>query len=287
VRYIMRYPELLTLILLALCSCKQNDHKKYTESIDKTIQNVFDISRDTIIACKYGKGLIFSKDGGKSWKELAPNLLFDEVTLTDNGCLVGLDSWVGIHEADYSKLYLSKDFGKTWNIFNVDTRIFFPVKIVSNSKEKLLIQTWDNKIYESYGKDLTTDWTFVRNGTDRKNQYGDIELPYKIDGSNDHDIKLLREENNQVDTLATLATCRQVNNVASLTDFVYISGAGYEKSFEETYAYFASYSKEAGIKEYKIPGRYAYLKKTQHNNIYIMNDEGLFITNKDTLQRLY
>ncbi|MDB5192497.1 MAG: hypothetical protein JWQ96_2060 [Segetibacter sp.] len=283
----MRHLKLLTLLLLAFCSCRQNNHKKNIEDAAKTIQNVFDISNDTIIACKYGKGLILSNDGGKSWTELETNLLFDEVTLTDNGYLVGLDSWRGIHEPDYSRLYLSKDFGKTWKTFNLDTKTFFPLNIVSNPKEKLLVQTVDNKIYQLNGLNLTNDWTLVKNGTEQKNQYKEIELPYKIDDSNDHNIKLLLEKNKQVDTLAKLATCRQVNNVASFTDFVYISGAGYEKSFEETYAYFASYSKETGLKEYKIPGHFAYLKKTQHNNIYIMNDEGLFITNKDTLQRLY
>jgi hypothetical protein len=287
VRYIMRHLTLLTLLLLAFCSCKQNDKKKKVETTNKTIQNVFDISSDTIIACKYGKGLILSKDAGKTWIELKTEILFDEVTIIDNGFLVGLDSWRGIHEPDYSRLYLSKDFGQTWQTFNLDTKRFFPLNIVSNPRENLLIQTVDNKIYQLNGTDLINDWTFVKNATQQQNQYKEIELPFKIDDSNDHAIKLLLETDKQSETLAKLTTCRQVNNVTSSTDFVYISGAGYEKSFEETYAYFASYSKSNRLKEYKIPGHYAYLKKTQLNNIYIMNDDGLFITNKDTLRRLY
>jgi hypothetical protein len=287
VRYIMRHLKLLTLLFLAFCGCKQNDKKKNVETTNKTIQNVFDISSDTIIACKYGKGLILSKDAGKTWTELKTELLFDEVTIIDNGYLVGLDSWRGIHEPDYSKLYLSKDFGQTWQTFNLGTKRFFPLNIVSNPRQKLLVQTVDNKIYQLDGTDLINDWTFVKNATEIQNQYKEIELPFKIDDSNDHEIKLLLETNKQSEILAKLATCRQVNTVASLTDFVYISGAGYEKSFEETNAYFASYSKSNGLKEYKIPGHYAYLKKTQLNNIYIMNDDGLFITNKDTLRRLY
>ncbi len=283
----MRHLKLLTLIFLAFCGCKQNDKKKNVETTNKTIQNVFDISNDTIIACKYGKGLILSKDAGKTWTELKTEILFDEVTIIDNGYLVGLDSWRGIHEPDYSKLYLSKDFGQTWQTFNLDTKRFFPLNIVSNPRQKLLVQTVDNKIYQLNGTDLNNDWTFVKNATELQNQYKEIELPYKIDDSNDHEIKLLLDTNKQSKTLAKLATCRQVNNVTSLIDFVYISGEGYEKSFDETYAYFASYSKSNGLKEYKIPGHYAYLKKTQLNNIYIMNDDGLFITNNDTLRRLY
>lgn len=277
----------MTFILLAFCSCKQNDKKRNDGTIDKTIQNVFDISSDTIIACKYGKGLILSKDSGKTWMELKTEVPFDEVTIIDSGFLVGLDSWRGIHEPDYSRLFLSKDFGRTWQTFNLDTKRFFPLNIVSNPREKILVQTVDNKIYKLTGTDLINNWTFVKNGRELQNQYKDIELPFKIDDSNDHEIRLLLKTNKQIDTLAKLATCRQVNNVASFNDFVYISGEGYEKSFEETYAYFASYSKSKGLKEYKIPGHYAYLKKTQLNNIYIMNDEGLFITNKDTLRRLY
>jgi hypothetical protein len=283
----MKHLELLILFLLVFCGCKHNDHKRKTATSDRTIENVFDISNDTIIGCKHGAGLILSKDGGKSWTELETNLLFDEVTLTDSGYLVGLDSWQGIHEPDYSRLYLSKDFGKTWHTFNLDTKKFFPFKIISEPKQKLLVQTFDNKIYELTGKDLISDWTFIKDGAKLQNQYKEIESPFKIDASSDHNIKLLSETNNQIDTLATLATCRQVNNVTSLNDFVYISGAGYEKSFEETYAYFAAYNKTMGLKEYKIPGHYSYLKKTRNNKVYIMNDEGLFITNKDTLQKLY
>lgn len=283
----MRHLKLLTLLFLAFCGCKQNDKKKNVETTNKSIQNVFDISSDTIIACKYGKSLILSKDGSKTWTELKTELLFDEVTIIDNGYLVGLYSWRGIHEPDCSKLYLSKDFGQTWQTFNLDTKRFFPLNIVSNPRQKLLVQTVDNKIYQLDGTDLINDWTFVKNATEIQNQYKEIELPFKIDDSNDHEIKLLLETNKQSEILAKLSTCRQVNNVASWTDFVYISGAGYEKSFEETNAYFASFSKSNGLKEYKIPGHYAYLKKTQLNNIYIMNDDGLFITNKDTLRRLY
>ena len=145
------------------------------------------------------------------------------------------------------------------------------MNIVSNPKEKLLVQTVDNKIYQLNGTDLINDWTFVKNTTELQNQYKEIEVPFKVDDSNDHEIKLLLETNKQSEPFAKLTACRQVNNVASSTDFVYISGEGYEKSFEETYAYFASYSKSKGLKEFKIPGHYAYLKKTQLNNIYIMN----------------
>jgi hypothetical protein len=68
VRYIMRHLKLLTLFLLWVTGCRQkgnnHDTKDFSEVKDKTIQNVFDISKDTIIACKHGQGLILSTDAG-------------------------------------------------------------------------------------------------------------------------------------------------------------------------------------------------------------------------------
>jgi hypothetical protein len=288
----MRHLKLLTLLLLGFYSCKQkastHDAKGHNEVADKTIQNVFDISNDTIIACKYGKGLILSKDAGHSWTELKTNLLFDEVTSTDNGYLVGLDSWQGIHEPDYSRLYLSKDFGNTWETFNLDTKTFFPLRIISIPKEKVLVQTVDNKIYQLNGLNLKTDWTFIKSveQTDEENKRS--SLPFAIDDYNDHRIKLYQSRNKMFDTLAILDKCRQVNDVISTNNFVYVAGAGYKNSSdEETYAYYASYNEQNGLKQYIMPGRYAYLKKTQLDKVYIMSDEGLFLTNQDTLKRLY
>ena len=292
VRYIMRHLKLLTLLLLWFTGCGQKDSnhdtKVFSEFKDKTIQNVFDISKDTIIACKYGQGLILSTDAGLNWTELKTNLLFDEVTMTDSGYLVGLDSWQGIHEPDYSRLYLSKDFGKTWQTFNLDTKSFFPLNIVSKPKEKVLVQTVDYKLYQLNGLNLKTDWTFVQLAKPSGEKDSKSSLPFAIDDYDDHRIKLFQTNNKTIDTLAILNKCRQVNDIVSASDFVYIAGAGYiNLSDQENYAYYASYNKQNGLKEYVIPGHYAYLKKTQLDRIYIMNDEGLFLTNQDTLKRLY
>lgn len=280
------------LFLLCFTGCRQKDSnhdaKDFSEVTDKTIQNVFDISKDTIIACKYEQGLIFSTDAGLNWTELKTNLLFDEVTMTDSGYLVGLDSWQGIHEPDYSRLYLSKDFGKTWQTFNLDTKSFFPLNIVSTPKNKLIVQTVDNKLYQLNGLNLQTDWTFVQLAKPSDKQNNKSSLPFAIDDYDDHRIKLFQTSNKVIDTLAILDKCRQVNDIISASDFVYIAGTGYTNlSDKENYAYYASYNKQNGLKQYVLPGHYAYLKKTQLDRVYIMNDAGLFITNQDTLKKLY
>lgn len=288
----MRHLKLLTLFLLWFTGCRQkhsnHDTKDFSEVTGKTIQNVFDISKDTIIACKYGQGLILSTDAGLNWTELKTDLLFDEVTISDSGYLIGLDSWQGIHEQDYSRLYLSKDFGKTWQIFKLDTKIFFPLHFISKPKEKVLVQTFDNKVYQLNGLNLKTDWTLIKSvkPTDKENNKS--ALPFAIDDYNDHRIKLFNARNTPIDTLAILDKCRQVNDMISTNKFVYIAGTGYKNSSdEETYAYFASYNKQNGLKQYVIPGHYAYLKKTHLERVYIMNDVGLFIANQDTLKKLY
>ncbi|MGE5108364.1 MAG: hypothetical protein ACM3H8_12515 [Sphingobacteriales bacterium] len=262
--------------------------KGHIQSVNKTIENVFDISNDTIIACKYENGLILSKDAGQSWTELKTALLFDEVTLSDNGYLIGLDSWQGIHEPDYSRLYLSKDFGKTWQTFSLDCKTFFPLHIISMPKEKVLVETVDNKVYQLNGLNLKTDWAFIKSVKPTEAENIKSCLPFVIDDYDDHRIKLFHLSTKKIDTLAILDKCRQVNNIISAIKFVYISGAGYNKSSgDETYAYYSSYNKKNGLKQYIIPGHYAYLKKTQLGRVYIMNDKGLFITNQDTLKKLY
>lgn len=286
----MRLLQLLTLALLTFgCNQKDNNRntKVYGKVTDKTIQNVFDISNDTIIACKHGQGLILSTDAGQSWKELKTNILLDEVTMTDSGYLVGLDSWQGIHEPDYSRLYLSKDFGKSWQTFELDTKTFFPLHIVSPPKTKMVVQTVDNKLYQLNGLNLKTDWAFVQSAKPTDEEKIKSSFPFAIDDNDDHRIKLLMTSKT-IDTLAILANCRQVNDVINSSGFVYIAGAGYKNlSDKEYYAYYAAYNEKSGLKEYVIPGHYAYLKKTQLDRIYIMNDAGLFIADRDSLRKLY
>jgi hypothetical protein len=215
----MQHFYLLLFILVGFTSCrsKESHHTTTkpiaTAEVDKIIDDVIDISHDTIIACKHSNGLIISTDAGKSWTEVNPNLYFKEVAMTDSGYLIGIHSWVGIHEADLSKLYRSKDFGKTWDTFHLDTEKFFPLHFVSSPKEKLLVQTFDNKIYQLNGPDLKTDWTFIRPAKPiaiRKSF--ESARPFMVD---DHDvsrIKLTYMRDSIAETLTILDKCGQVND---------------------------------------------------------------------------
>jgi hypothetical protein len=267
---------------------KKNREHLYKKEIDRTIENIFDFSSDTIFACKYGKGLIFSTNKGKSWTQIADSILFDEITITNKGYLVGLDSWRGIHEADYARLFISKDFGKTWQTIPLNTKRFFPISIISLPHQRLQLQTVDNKIYELNGEDLSKDWKFIKTTSETESLYGIIEQPIQVDDYDDHKIKLFISNGNKTDTLAKLGLCRQVNNVIITKDFTYISGSGYVNLSDKTnYAYFATLNKKNKLKEYKISGSYAYLKKTQLKNVYVFNDAGIYISQNDSLKKIY
>jgi hypothetical protein len=288
---------IFTLLIIVLLGCKQNEndinHKtfkaenKNIRKIDKTIQNVYDISKDTIIACKYEKGLIISKNAGETWTNLDTTLLFDDLTLTDKGILVGLDSWQGIHEADYSKFYISKDFGKKWTIITIDTEKIFPLNIFSNPKEQLTIITTDKKIYKLTGPDLQRDWTFVKSLVVPEIDNIIRDFPFEIDDYNNRNIKLLKSNGKNKDTIITLKNCQEVNDIINYKDIVHISGLSYKLNSVINHGYYAQYKSKNNFKEFEIPGHYTYIKKTQLGNIYIMSDEGLFIERNGKIKRLY
>lgn len=290
--------ELLLLIVILGCSaCNQVETNQENitsksqpskKEIDQSIDNVFEFSEDTIFACRTRFGLIYSLNKGESWTTIAEDMFFNEITITDNGYLVGLDYWQGIHEADRSRLYLSKDFGNTWQTITLNTEKFFPVSIVSLPHQKLQLLTVENKIYELNGNDYSKDWKFIKTANERINKYITIDHPIKIDDYHADNIKLYVEKGDNSDTLAKLSLCRKINSVMNFKDFIYIAGYGYVNYHDEVgYGYFATLDRNNKLKEHKIPGHGSYLKKTQLENMYLFNDEGLYVIQYDSLKKIY
>jgi hypothetical protein len=286
---------ILFFAVLILFSCKHKKTKDIERNnifsnpenlIDKTVQNVIDISKDTIIAFKYKNELILTTDGGVNWTTLENTFYLNEFTLTDKNILIGIHSWQGIHEADFCRLYFSKDLGKIWDTITFDTNKFFPIKITSNPKEQLCVQTANYKIYKLTGENLNKDWTLIKTLKEPEPKYDVEDYPYKIDDAVDIRNKLYKI-NGMADTLAILTLCRQVNDLINTKDIIYISGMGYEPNTDINYGYYAHYTKKNGLKEYKFEGRNCYLKMTQLGNVYIMSNDGLFIENNDSIKRLY
>ena len=229
--------KILILFLLLNLGCKDKENvtntntkplKKKNSIEERYITNITDISKDSVIACNYISGLMYSTNSGKKWKDFKTSLMFKDITFTDKKILVGMDSWVGIHESDYSRIYISKNFGTSWETITFDTEKFFPLKIISNPKEQLCVITFENKIYKLQGTDYKKDWIYVKTISETEYTRDIIDYPYGVNGVSDN-LKLYKKTKNKTDTLTYLNLCSEVREISQKDKVVHISGSGTEK----------------------------------------------------------
>lgn len=286
--------KILLLFLLLNLGCNDKKHttdsntkpsKKENSSEERYITNITDISKDSVIACNYISGLMYSTNGGKNWKDFKTSLMFKDITFTDKKNLVGMDSWVGIHESDYSRIHISKDFGTSWETITFDTEKFFPVKIISNPKEQLCILTFENKIYKLQGTDYKKDWVYVKTIPETEYTRDIIDYPYGVNGVSDN-LKLYKKEHNKTDTLVHLNLCSEVREILQKDKIVHISGTGTEKETGKQYGYYGQFINDKTLKQYKLPGWFTNIKKTNFN-VYIMCENGLYIERNGKIEQLY
>lgn len=293
-------------ILFFAISCKENsiskgDVKK-TETVKGTtdantkllkeenvenryITNIVDISKDSVIACKYVSGLMYSVNGAKTWKDFKTSLMFKGVTFTDKKILVGIDSWVGIHEADYSRLHISKDFGNSWETITFDTENFFPIEIISSPKEQLCVLTSESKIYKLQGTDYKKDWVYVKTRPETEFTRDIIDYPYGVNSVGDK-LKLYKRNSKKADTLAYLDLCNEVREILQKDNVVHISGSGIDKKTGKEYGYYGQLIDDEILKQYRLPGWFTNIKKTKFN-VYIMCENGLYIVKNGKIKQLY
>lgn len=86
------------------------------------------IGKDTIVASTYDMSIIVSNDGGKTWKTTQRQLM--KKLGLDGTRIWGIDSWIGIHERSYSRLFYSDDIGKTWKQIELNTGLFFAMEFI-------------------------------------------------------------------------------------------------------------------------------------------------------------
>jgi len=289
-------------ILFFAISCKKNSFNKVDTAKDsivrstgdtntapsnkenRYINNINDISKDSIIACKYFT-LMYSTNGGKNWKDIKTSLMFKDITFTDKKVLVGIDSWEGIHESDYSRIHISKDFGNSWETITFDTKKFFPIKIISNPKEQLCLLTDENKIYKLQGADYKKDWVYVKTIPETEYTRDVVDYPYGVNGVSDN-LKLYKKSKNKTDTLAYLDLCSQVSEILQKDNVVHISGTGTDRKTGKEYGYYGQLIHDKTLKQYKLPGWFTNIKRTKFN-VYIMFEDGLFIVKDEKIKQLY
>ncbi|TPG37890.1 WD40/YVTN/BNR-like repeat-containing protein [Flavobacterium pectinovorum] len=292
-------------ILFFLISCKENSINKVdvkkTKIVKSTtdanakllknenvenryINNITDISKDSIIACKYSV-LMYSTNGAKTWKNIETSFIFKDITFTDKKILVGIDSWMGIHEADYSRIYISKDFGNSWETITFDTKKFFPMEIISNPKEQLCVLTSENKIYKLQGTDYKKDWVYVKTRPETEYTRDVMDYPYGVNSEGDN-LKLYKKNNNKTDTLACLDLCSEAWGIVQKDKVVHVSGVGIDRKTGKRYGYYGQLIHDKTLKQYKLPGLYANIKKTKFN-VYIICENGLYVEKNDKIEQLY
>lgn len=276
----MRFILLLLILCTSSCSseekCNTFNKSKNPTYKENYISNICEISEDSIFAFQGRRGLLFSKDSGKNWISLSDTLSFNEITITDENQLVGLVSWQGRHEPSGAWFYISNDFGQSWKKISLNTRTFFPLSILSKPNEQLTIRTTDNKVYKLIGNNLKKNLSYLRTVAAIEPQFK-LEIGnYKIDDYDNRRIKLFQTNQNKIDTLSVLTKCQDAYDLCEIRGTVHISGLGYEINSDNYYAYYGQYS--AGkLTEYIIPGKFAYLRKTNSGKVYILTDAGLFI----------
>lgn len=246
----------------------------------KAISRVYEISKDSIFAVRHYGGLIYSIDGGENWNKSGDILGFKDFVISEGGVWTGLGFWVGIHEPDYSKLYISKNAGKDWETIEFDTKKFFPAKIVSKPHKKLKIQTYSKEVFELVNDDFLNGWKKVDFVENKPEQPAKI----KYNDRNNRNVFLYTEGiNDKIDTIAKLNLFTEIDTLLSVNNYTYISGSGYKMGEEAHYACLAILNKHKMYKEFKFPGSYSYMKGTESGSIFLYNDEGLFKVKKDTL----
>jgi hypothetical protein len=272
--------KVLFLYIITFVSCQPN----YDTSEKKmhAILDLLPVNADTLIAVKSHGGVLSTIDGGENWKDISPDIHLKQITIDHNNILWGLNSWIGIHEADYSRLAKSINNGKSWTVTEFNTRKFFPIKIVSQSHDTLDILTNDNKVFRLIGNNPLADWSFVRalpiKNIERLSiQYKD----YKIltDGS------LLKWQNPiKWDTLLRLRKISIPFGILSKDDTVFVAAGGYG-GYK---AYFVSITNDSTIKEYPLECVQALgVRLDSKGRIWTFGDGGIFLKVSDSLRNVY
>jgi hypothetical protein len=112
-----------------------------------SILDIVVIGKDTIIASTHDMRIIVSKDGGRTWAT-TKNGLIKQLGL-DGKRVWGIDSWIGIHERSYSRLFYSDDIGKTWKQIELNTNTFFAKEFIEVDGKLWIVdaqgELWEHK----------------------------------------------------------------------------------------------------------------------------------------------
>lgn len=145
----------MRIVLIILLSVVANSAKSQSPSILDLVV----IGKDTIVASTHDMSIIVSHDGGKSWKTTERQLI-KQLGL-DGKRIWGIDSWIGIHERSYSRLFYSDDIGKTWKQIELNTNLFFAMEFIDVGG-KLWIVDAQGELWEHKNTNVETSMSWKR-----------------------------------------------------------------------------------------------------------------------------
>ncbi|RXK61909.1 exo-alpha-sialidase [Lacibacter luteus] len=134
----------MRIVIIILLSLFANSAKSQSSSILDLVV----IGKDTIVASTYDMSIIVSHDGGKTWITTERQLM--KKLGLDGKRIWGIDSWIGIHERSYSRLFYSDDIGKTWKQIELNTDLFFAMDFIEIGGRFWIVDAqsdiWEHKV---------------------------------------------------------------------------------------------------------------------------------------------
>jgi hypothetical protein len=267
------------LYLLILLFLLTNSAWIQNKDTNHPVQDLLPINGDTLIAAKWYGGLMITYDAGKNWQVLSADMLFKTMTIDNKGVLWGIDSWRGIHERDYSRLYKSIDKGKTWIETVFDTQKFFPLEIISKPHTPLHIITGDKKEYALSGKNQLIDWKYISTNSEWENEIREGSFKILRKGKQGALLRLTASW----DTIYTFKKLYAFD-LHVKRDTIYIVGA----IGGNANAYFAYLTKDNQLREFTIEGMQAYgIREDKKGRIWMFSTEGVYLLTNDKLEKRY
>lgn len=279
---------------LFLVSCKNeqrgkvNPDSRQLVKVDEkqvAIHDLVPVSGDTLIAAKWFGGILRTIDGGKNWIEIeTPSIKY--LSVDNKNRIWGINSWVGIHESSFSRMFYSDDYGDTWERFDFNVNYFFPLKFSKEFNPAVQIVTWDGLVLE-YKGGLPNDLASWKKVMKRKNEEIGLNAKKAIADGNYRVFRngLLEKKDFEGEWHKVLVVANISNPFDILVDSnrVYVAAGGYGGSK----ALFVEILNDSIPIERKMHSVQSLgVRKDNKARIWTFGDGGIFLMEGDHLKKM-
>ncbi|AUC13798.1 hypothetical protein BTO06_00930 [Tenacibaculum sp. SZ-18] len=283
---------LIATLLLLSCENGQkrnnkNESKKLVEIAENqiAIHDLVPISGDTLIAAIWNGGILRTIDGGENWIEIKTPLI-KHLSVDNQNRVWGIDSWIGIHESSYSRIFYSDDYGDTWEKFEFNLDEFFPLEFPNDYSSVVQLITWDGLILEHKGgvpNDLE-NWKRIDkledNETEFKASNPKVNGNYRI---SQNGLLEKKDQENEWNKVTTIPNISIPFDILKDSNKVYVAAGGYggyKSLFVEIIN--DSIQIEREMKSVQCLG----VRKDKKGRIWTFGDGGIFQIDGDKLRKM-